>query len=352
MLYPMNDCFLKTAKGAVLDRTPIWMMRQAGRYLPEYRQLRKQVTDFIEFCHTPELCCEATLQPLRRFDLDAAIIFNDILTLPNTMGAPLTFVPGTGPCFSQPIRSLKDVKALQDVDVDDMGYVMKAISMTRSQLSIPLIGFAGSPWTVASYLVEGSGSKVWSTIRAMLYQQPEILHALLARLARNTAVYLNGQIAAGADAIMLFDSWGGVLAQDQYSLFSLQYIEQIIEQLNVGSGEDRVPVIVFVKHGLPWMKQIAACGCDVVAVDGSVNLQSIAAQLGGARCIQGNLDPFSLYGDVSTIEKLVQQIMTACQGVPHIMNLGHGIDKNTPIVGVEAMIAAVRKFECAANSNQ
>jgi len=349
MVDRMNDCFLKTAKGAVLDRTPIWMMRQAGRYLPEYRQLRKQVTDFIEFCHTPELCCEATLQPLRRFDLDAAIIFNDILTLPNTMGAPLTFVPGTGPCFSQPIRSLQDVKALRNVDTDDMGYVMQAIEMTRPQLSVPLIGFAGSPWTVASYLVEGSGSKVWPTIRAMLYQQPNILHALLELLARNTAVYLNGQIAAGADAIMLFDSWGGVLAQDQYSAFSLQYIEQTIEQLKVGSGEDRVPVIVFVKQGLPWLEQIAVCGCDVVAVDGSVNLESVVAQLGGHRCVQGNLDPFSLYGDAASIEKQVRRIMTACQGVPHIMNLGHGIDKDTPIAGVEAMIAAVRQFECVAN---
>ena len=344
----LNDCFLRTARGEELSRTPVWIMRQAGRYLPEYRKLRSQVIDFIDFCHTPELCCEATLQPLARFDLDAAIIFNDILTLPNSMGAELHFSAGVGPVFSQPVRTLQDVKALNDVDADDMGYVMRAIKMTHQALHnrVPLIGFAGSPWTVASYMVEGTGSKVWPTVRAMRYRNSSLLHTLLERLTQNTVRYLNGQIAAGADAIMLFDSWGGVLAHDSYREFSLQYLEAIIAQLHCGEGAQRVPVIVFTKQGYPWLDAIAASGCQVVAVDGTVDPVK-AARYCQRRSValQGNLDPFCLYATPDEIQQAVFRILGACQGVPHIMNLGHGIDKGTPIAGVEAMIKAVREFE-------
>jgi uroporphyrinogen decarboxylase len=340
-----NDNFIRALLREPVTRTPVWMMRQAGRYLPEYLALRKTQPDFMQFCQTPELCCEATLQPLQRFDLDAAIIFSDILTIPHAMGMGLEFVPGTGPVFRDPIRSSDDLKKLSIVGARELDYVMQAIRLTKSELNnkVPLIGFSGSPWTLACYMVEGSSSKAWTKVKSCAYQNPTLMHNLLDQLTTSIIHYLNAQIIAGADALMLFDTWGGVLSYATYPEFSLQYMTRIAREVKRERNGKRIPLVFFTKHASPWLEQLAESGCDAVGLDYLIDVAVAKQRIGDQVALQGNLDPHILMGNKSLIESEVQRILQAYKGqTGFVFNLGHGIDKDTPISGVEAMLAALR----------
>ncbi|RKS85907.1 uroporphyrinogen decarboxylase [Orbus hercynius] len=345
-----NDRYLRALQCQPVDCTPVWMMRQAGRYLPEYRQLRAKAGDFMTMCKNPELACEATLQPLRRFDLDAAIIFSDILTIPDAMGLGLYFEQGEGPKFQRNITSLADIEALPIPDPElELAYVTDAIRLTRQSLQgkVPLIGFAGSPWTLATYMVEGGSSKTFGKIKKMLYSDPAALHLLLDKLADSVALYLNAQIQAGAQSIMIFDSWGGALSHRSYVEFSLQYMQKILAALQRGQRgtqytPEYVPVTLFTKGGGLWLDKIMATGCDAVGVDWTVDLSTLPK---GHTAIQGNLDPTILYADKTTIEQntaLILKEFGPHNG--HVFNLGHGINQDTPIASVETLINAVHQF--------
>lgn len=344
----VNDRLLRALLRQSVDRTPVWMMRQAGRYLPEYRQLRQQVPDFMQFCKRPELACEVTLQPLRRFELDAAIIFSDILTIPDAMGMHIDFQAGKGPVLADPIRSAADVAKLRDIDIaKDLDYVCETMDRVVTALDgqVPVFGFAGSPWTVASYMVEGASSKSFSQIKAMIYQQPDVLQTLLERLTHVTTNYLNAQIAAGARAIMLFDTWGGVLSTSAYQQFSLRYMQQITAQLTQVVEGQKIPVIFFTKNGGQWLELIAASGCDGIGLDWTVDISEAKRRVGARVALQGNLDPFCLFAKPTEIRKQVKTILDGYgHHSGHVFNLGHGIDKDTPITGVQAMIDAVHEF--------
>ena len=293
-----NDLLLRALALEPTPRRPMWMMRQAGRYLPEYRATRGRAGSFMAMCTNPELACEVTLQPIERFPLDAAILFSDILTIPHAMNLGLEFESGEGPKFERPVRSAADIDRLGVPDPGrELRYVIDAVALTRRELRgrVPLIGFAGSPWTVGTYMVEGGGSKSFGRIKRMMYESPALLHRLLDLLARSTILYLNAQIAAGAQAVMLFDTWGGVLTPAQYREFSLRYMEQVVGSLTRESGGRRVPNIVFTKGGGAWLGQIAAIGCDAVGVDWTTDLAAARAAVGGRVALQGNLDPSALF---------------------------------------------------------
>ena len=343
----MESQFIRALLGQPVDRTPVWMMRQAGRYLPEYLALRQQAPDFMTFCRTPELAAEATLQPLARFPLDAAIIFSDILTVPDAMGLPVHFVKGEGPQFETPITTLSDVKALNSIDVEtSLSYVMSAIRQTKSQMdpAVPLIGFSGSPWTLAAYMVEGSGSKLWLKPRTMVYQQPQVMLALLESLTAVVIDYVNAQIEAGADAVMIFDSWGGLLSYSAYQEFSLAFMQTIAEGVKRERDGQRIPLIFYTKQAAPWLSLLAQSGCDAVGVDWTIDLRQARKAVGPEIALQGNLDPSVLFGGEDIITREVHAILKAMEGHPHVLNLGHGIDQHTPITGVEAMIAALHQY--------
>lgn len=344
-----NDRYLKALLCQSVDRTPIWMMRQAGRYLPEYRQLRAEAGDFMTMCKTPDLACEATLQPIRRFDLDAAIIFSDILTIPDAMGLGLYFEQGEGPKFTKPITNSHDIKKLVIPDPEsELGYVMDAIRLTKKNLNnqIPLIGFSGSPWTLATYMIEGGSSKAFTKIKKMSYSDPASLHLLLDKLAESVAVYLNAQIKAGAQSIMIFDTWGGILSHRSYVEFSLNYMQKVISLLKRGQKQNSstsqyVPVTLFTKGGGLWLQKMMQTGCDAIGVDWTIDLRTVPK---GSIAIQGNLDPAVLYADQATIEQNVEYILTEYGKTPgHIFNLGHGIHPDTPIENVNILINAVHK---------
>ncbi len=341
-----NDNLIRALLRQPTTRTPVWMMRQAGRYLPEYLALRKQESDFIRFCQTPDLCCEATLQPLARFDLDAAIIFSDILTIPHAMGMPLQFIPGQGPVFASPLRSAGDVAALPCVGADELDYVMQAIKRTKQALEqrVPLIGFSGSPWTLACYMVEGGSSKAWSQVKRFAYESPEVMHALLDKLTTSVIAYLNAQVEAGADALMVFDTWGGVLSYVTYDNYSLQYMRRIAAEVCRERNGQRIPLVFFTKYASPWLERLADSGCDAVGLDFLIDISDAKRRIGDRVALQGNLDPHVLMGTADLIEKEVARIMNAFQGetTGHVFNLGHGIDKDTPISGVETMLKALR----------
>jgi len=330
--------FIKALLRQPVDKTPLWLMRQAGRYLPEYRKLRADVPNFLTFCKTPELACEATLQPLRRFDLDAAIIFSDILTIPDALNVGLEFAKGEGPLIHRPIRSQADVDKLPKISVvNDLAYVAEAIKLTKKALNnkVPLIGFAGSPWTVACYMVEGSGSKTFFTIREMLYKNPEILHALLEKLMLLTHDYLQMQIDAGADVIMIFDTWGGLLTPKAYQEFSLRYMRQLAKQI-------KVPVILFSKGADSCLEMIADSDCQGVGVDWTIDIGEAKRRIGDRVAVQGNLDPAVLLSTPEKVQAAAREILSAWGAAPgHIFNLGHGIDLNTPIENVAALVEAV-----------
>ncbi|OCG19825.1 MULTISPECIES: uroporphyrinogen decarboxylase [unclassified Gilliamella] len=344
-----NDRYLRALQCLPIDYTPIWMMRQAGRYLPEYRQLRAKVGDFITMCQTPELACEITLQPLQRFDLDAAIIFSDILTIPDAMGLGLYFESGEGPKFAKSISCLSDIEQLPIPDPEQsLKYVMDAIRLTKKELNskVPLIGFSGSPWTLATYMIEGGSSKAFTKIKKMLYSEPKALHLLLEKLANSIALYLNAQIQAGAQSIMIFDTWGGVLSHQNYQTFSLDYMQLILSQLKQGKKSETItsyiPVTLFTKGGGLWLDSIINTGCDAVGVDWTVNLSQITQK--GQVAVQGNLDPSVLYAEKQTIESNVEAVLSEFGHYNgHIFNLGHGIHQDIPIEHVQHLIEAVHR---------
>lgn len=341
-----NDRLLRTLRSEPVDRSPIWLMRQAGRYLPEYRDLRQKEPDFMQFCRSAELTCEAALQPLRRYDLDATIVFSDILTIPEAMGMPLTFVPGTGPVFSAPLNSKQSIEALRPPSMDrDLNYVMQAVSALRKAVGnrLPVIGFSGSPWTLAAYMVEGQGSKNFAQLKALRHTDPNLLHQLLDVLARSIVDYLQAQVDAGADVLMLFDTWGGLLAYDDYAAFSLDYMQHIISQLS--QSHNHVPVILFTKGGHPWLELIAKTGCHGIGVDWTVNLSTVRERIPDSIAVQGNLDPTTLLGSSKHIEIAVSDMLAAYGEKPgHIVNLGHGILPQTPPESVETLLQCVHKL--------
>jgi uroporphyrinogen decarboxylase len=324
-----NDRFIRALLRQPVDVTPIWIMRQAGRYLPEYREVRAKAGSFLNLCKTPELACEVTLQPIRRFPLDAAIVFSDILTIPDAMGLGLHFIEGEGPQFAQPIRSAEDVKKLGLPDVSsDLRYVTDAVSLVRRELDgkIPLIGFSGSPWTLATYMIEGGASKHFNKIKSFLFNQPAALHQLLDLLARAVTDYLNAQIAAGAQAVMIFDTWGGLLTTPHYQTFSLNYMKRILRGLHRQQGNSYVPAILFTKNSSQWLDLIADSGCDACGVDWTIDIGRARSMVKNKIALQGNMDPGVLYGPAEFIEQEALSILKSYGDAPgHVFNLGHGI---------------------------
>jgi uroporphyrinogen decarboxylase len=343
-----NDLLLRALMRQPTPRTPVWMMRQAGRYLPEYRATRARAGSFMKLCMTPDMACEVTLQPLERYRLDAAILFSDILTIPHAMNLGLEFEAGEGPKIARPVRTAADIDQLPVPDPEDeLRYVMDAVRLIRRELHgrVPLIGFAGSPWTVSTYIVEGGSSKNFQHIKRMLYAAPGELHRLLEVVTRATRQYLNAQVAAGAQALMIFDTWGGVLSPGDYREFSLRYMQQILEGLNRESEGRRVPVILFTKGGGAWLPDMARTGCDALGVDWTTDLEQARLAVGERVALQGNLDPSALYAPPDRIRERVAQVLASYgHGPGHVFNLGHGIHQDVPPDHALAMIEAVHEL--------
>jgi uroporphyrinogen decarboxylase len=362
---PTNDTFLRALRREPTDYTPIWLMRQAGRYLPEYNATRKRAGSFLALCKSPELACEVTLQPLERYPLDAAILFSDILTVPDAMGLGLYFAEGEGPKFE---RTVRDEAAVAKLAVPDPGaelrYVTDAVRTIRQALDgrVPLIGFSGSPWTLACYMVEGGGSDDFRQVKTLMYKRPDLMERILAVNAEAVTAYLNAQIEAGAQAVMIFDSWGGVLADGAYERFSLAWMRRVIEGLRrerdepafdeqgrvVGTRKVPVPSIVFTKGGGLWLEQIAAIGCNAVGLDWTVNLGQARARIGDRCALQGNLDPMVLMAEPGQVQaealKVLESFGVPQPGVGHVFNLGHGISQFTPPDNVSALVEAVHRY--------
>jgi uroporphyrinogen decarboxylase len=343
-----NDLLLRALLRQPTPRTPVWMMRQAGRYLPEYRATRARAGSFLNLCMTPELACEVTLQPLERFPLDAAILFSDILTIPHAMGLGLQFETGEGPRITHTVRTPADLRQIRKPDpLVELRYVIDAVALIRRELDgrVPLIGFAGSPWTVATYIVEGGSTRDFAIIKKMMYESPALLHELLAILAETTTDYLNAQIAAGAQAVMLFDTWGGVLTPAQYREFSLAYMQRIVDALIAEHEGHRVPRILFTKGGGAWLPQMAQVACDALGVDWTTDLATARQAVEDKKALQGNLDPCCLYAPPDRIREEVQRVLASYgYGHGHVFNLGHGIHPAIPPEHVAAMIEAVHTF--------
>ncbi|MEJ1297420.1 MAG: uroporphyrinogen decarboxylase [Candidatus Sedimenticola sp. (ex Thyasira tokunagai)] len=343
-----NDRFLRALLREPVDMTPVWMMRQAGRYLPEYRATRAKAGSFMDLCKNPELACEVTLQPLERFPLDAAILFSDILTIPDAMGLGLYFTEGEGPKFERPIRDEAAIKALGVPDPEqELGYVMDAVRTIRRELDgrVPLIGFSGSPWTLATYMVEGSGTKNFAQVKGMMFERPELMHQLLSKVADSVTSYLNAQIAAGAQAVMIFDTWGGVLSPRDYQLFSLDYMSRIVKGLNRESDGRKVPVILFTKNGGQWLDRMANTGCDALGVDWTTDLSDARAMVGDRVALQGNIDPCVLYSSPERIRDEVKRVLESYgDGPGHVFNLGHGIHPDVNPEHAAALVEAVHEL--------
>jgi len=343
-----NDLLLRALLRQPTPRTPVWMMRQAGRYLPEYRATRERAGSFLALCTTPELACEVTLQPLARFRLDAAILFSDILTIPHAMNLGLEFESGEGPRIARPVQTAADIARLGVPDPEgELRYVMDAVRLVRRELGgrVPLIGFAGSPWTVATYMVEGGVSKTFGAIKGLLYGEPRELRRLLAILADATGTYLNAQIAAGAQAVMLFDTWGGVLTPSTYREFSLEYMNRIVADLARDHDGRRVPVILFTKGGGAWLEDMVASGCDALGVDWTTDLSDARRVCADRVALQGNLDPGVLHAAPAQIRDRVAQVLASYgAGHGHVFNLGHGIHPDVPPESALAMVEAVHEL--------
>jgi len=343
-----NDRFLRALLREPVDVTPVWLMRQAGRYLPEYLRVRQQAGSFMSLCTNPELACEVTLQPVDRFPLDAAILFSDILTIPDAMGLGLYFEEGEGPRFERPVRTRSDIVTLGVPDPEEgLRYVMDAVRLIRRELNnrIPLIGFSGSPWTLATYMVEGGSTKTFSRSKGMLYSTPELLHALLEKLAAAVSEYLNAQIAAGAQAVMIFDTWGGVLTPNDYQDFSLKYMRKIVAALAREAEGRRVPVILFTKGGGQWLEEMADAGADAIGIDWSTDLAAARRRVGNRVCLQGNLDPAVLYAPAAVICEQVGRVLAAFgSGSGHVFNLGHGITPDVDPEHTAALVEAVHEL--------
>lgn len=346
-----NDRFLRALLREPVDVTPVWMMRQAGRYLPEYLATRKQAGTFMDLCRNAELACEVTLQPLERFNLDAAILFSDILTIPDAMGLGLYFETGEGPRFKKTVRTEKEVDDLPIPDMEkDLGYVMNAVRTIRSELNgrVPLIGFSGSPWTLATYMVEGQGSREYRHPKAMLYGQPDVMHQLLDKLAQTVTAYLNAQILAGAQAVQIFDSWGGALSTPAYLEFSLKYMEQIVHGLIREHEGRKIPVILFTKGGGQWLEHMAVTGADALGLDWTTELGDARARVGHRVALQGNFDPSALFAPPAAIRAEVGRILDSYgQGTGHVFNLGHGINQHVNPEHARALIDAVHELSAA-----
>ncbi|WP_028868286.1 uroporphyrinogen decarboxylase [Psychromonas arctica] len=343
-----NDRYIRALLKQEVDKTPVWMMRQAGRYLPEYKATRAQAGDFMSLCRNADLACEVTLQPLRRFDLDAAILFSDILTIPDAMGLGLYFSEGEGPRFEHPISCKKDVDNLIMPDPEgELQYVMNAVRTIRRDLKgeVPLIGFSGSPWTLATYMVEGSGSKFFTKIKKMAFAEPQTLHLLLDKLADSVIAYLNAQIAAGAQSVMVFDTWGGILSPRDYKDFSLQYMHKIVDGLTRNYDGQKIPVTLFTKNGGQWIEQIADTGCDAIGLDWTIDIKEAKARVGSRVALQGNMDPSMLY---ASPERIRQEVATILEGFGtgngHVFNLGHGIHLDVPPENAKVFVDAVHEL--------
>ena len=337
-----NDLFLRACKRESIPRTPIWIMRQAGRYLPEYRAVREKV-DFLTLCKSPELAAEVTVQPIDLIGVDAAIIFSDILVIPEAMGMKLEMFEGKGPVFDNPIRSESDAQQLRDIDPGvELRYVMDAIAATKQALQsrVPIIGFCGSPWTLLTYMVEGQGSKNFANVKSLIYNNPELAHSLLGRLAAIAARYLEAKLQAGANAVQIFDTWGGILSQPLYAEFSLRYIAMIIEQLN----RDSEPVIVFSKGVHHSLDALGTCGADVIGLDWTMDISSVRQHIGAKVALQGNMDPCVLLADEPAIEREASLTLNGFGvGNGHIFNLGHGILPNTPPEHARFLVDTVKE---------
>lgn len=340
-----NDRYLRALLRQPVDVTPVWMMRQAGRYLPEYKEIRSQAGDFMSLCKNAELACEVTLQPLRRYKLDAAILFSDILTIPDAMGLGLYFETGEGPRFSSPLTCRADVEKLPIPDPEqELGYVMNAVRTIRKALKgqVPLIGFSGSPWTLATYMVEGGSSKAFTKIKKMMYADPAALHLLLDKLADSVILYLNAQIKAGAQSVMVFDTWGGVLTPRDYREFSLNYMHKIVDGLLRENEGRRVPVTLFTKGGGQWLEAMAMTGCDALGLDWTIDIADARRRVGDKVALQGNMDPSMLYASPVRIEQEVETILSGFgQGNGHVFNLGHGIHQDVPPENAGVFVEAV-----------
>ena len=345
-----NDRFLRALRREPVDRTPVWLMRQAGRYLPEYRATRAQAGSFLALAKNPELACEVTLQPLRRFPLDAAILFSDILTIPDAMGLGLYFADGEGPRFERPVRTTADIAKLAVPDMEGgLRYVMDAVRTIRRELdgSVPLIGFSGSPWTLACYMVEGSGSKEWGRVKALALNDPAAMHRLLGVVTDAVIAYLSAQRAAGAQVLQVFDTWGGVLSPAMYREFSLPYLVRIARELARGDGAARTPLILFGKGNAPYLAELADSGCEGLGVDWTVTLEDAALRTGGKVALQGNLDPAVLYGSPDAIRAQVRVALDSYAAgnggsrEGHVFNLGHGMSPDMDPDHVAVLVDAV-----------
>ena len=340
-----NDLLLRALLREPVSRTPVWMMRQAGRYLPEYRATRAQAGNFMALCGNPDLACEVTLQPLERYPLDAAILFSDILTVPDAMGCGLYFETGEGPKFERPVRTPAEIEQLAVPDVaEKLGYVIDAVGVIRRELAgrVPLIGFSGSPWTVATYMVEGGSSKNFGRIKSILYDRPDMMELLLNKLADTTRDYLNAQIRAGAQAVMIFDTWGGVLTPDTYRRFSLAAMQRVMDGLEREQDGRRVPVVLFTKNAGPLLADMAETGCDALGVDWTTDLADARRYTADKVALQGNLDPSVLYAGPDAIAEAVAAVLASYgKGPGHVFNLGHGIHPDIDPEHVSAMLEAV-----------
>lgn len=343
-----NDRFLRALMREPVDVTPVWMMRQAGRYLPEYRATREKAGSFMDLCRNAELACEVTIQPLDRYPLDAAILFSDILTIPDAMGLGLGFTSGHGPKFEKPVQTEADISNLPIPDPEgELKYVMDAVRTIRKELDgrVPLIGFSGSPWTLACYMVEGGGTKEFGKVKGMMFNRPDLMHKLLDKLAESVTSYLNAQIAAGAQAVQIFDTWGGVLTPRDYQDFSLYYMEKIVNGLTRENDGRKVPVILFSKGAAQWLDKMAATGTDALGVDWTIDLADARKLTSDKVALQGNMDPCILYSNPDRIREEVDNVLASYgKGPGHVFNLGHGIHPKIDPDNVGAFINAVHEL--------
>lgn len=341
-----NDLYLRALRQEKTERTPVWLMRQAGRYLPEYRAVRAKAGDFMTLASTPEMACEVTIQPLERFPLDAAIIFSDILTIPDAMGLGLYFEPGEGPKFNNPITDAKQIADLPIPDAEDLQYVMDAIELTTKTLNgrVPLIGFSGSPWTLLTYMIENGGSKTYAKSKALLYKTPELAHQLLDKLAQSIVKYLIGQIQSGASAVQVFDSWGGVLSPADFKLFSLKYMQQIVDGLKAAGFGD-TPIVLFSKGANQNLTALSQTGCHGLGLDWTIDISDAQKLTGDRVALQGNLDPATLYAPDDFIRQAVKRVLDEYGDQPgHVFNLGHGMQPDMKPEKVAVLVDAVRTY--------
>jgi len=345
-----NDLYLRVLRGEKVERTPIWVMRQAGRYLPEYRATREKAGDFLTLCKTPELALEVTMQPIDRFGLDAAILFSDILTIPDAMGLGLVLEEGVGPVFSHPIRSVDDIDKLSiPSTTTDLGYVMEAIRVIRAELNgrVPLIGFTGSPWTLASYMVEGKGSKEFRLIKGLMFEEPKAAHRLLQVVTDSVIEYLKAQVSAGAQSLMIFDTWGGMLSTDNYQAFSLDYMHQIVSALKTDNATKDTPVVLFTKGGGQWLELMVETGCDGLGLDWTVDMTEAKKRVGDQVVLQGNMDPVAMNTNKDVVQKHAMDVLSAYgqhdeSNKGHIFNLGHGIQPHAKPDNMAALVNTVQ----------